>query len=88
MLCARRGESWKQKHETWYPSSLNVAAAEAPANPDPTTRMWCFRLLAGLTSFISCRYFDHLKATGPEGVFASSVMLIACYLKPVQYRER
>jgi hypothetical protein len=40
MLCARRGESWKQKQLTLYPSSLIVAAADAPASPEPTTRTW------------------------------------------------
>src|SRR5438445_13455756 len=31
-----------------------------------------FRLLAGLTSFISNRCFSHFCANGPEGIFASS----------------
>src|SRR5262245_15938966 len=34
------------------------------------------RLLAGLTSFISCRYFVHFIATGPDGIFELSITLI------------
>src|SRR5262245_66208868 len=76
MECARRGLSWKQKALTLYPSSPNVAAAAAPANPVPTTMISNLRLLAGLTSFISCRYFVHFVATGPDGVFELSLTLI------------
>src|SRR5687767_4886841 len=67
MLWARRGESWKQKHFTTYPSSLRVAAADAPARPLPTTSTVCFRLLAGFTSFISKRCLSHLRSMGPDG---------------------
>src|SRR5262245_8293229 len=35
------------------------------------------RLLAGLTSFISCRYFVHFIATGPDGIFELSITLIS-----------
>src|SRR6185503_13142752 len=74
MLCARRGLSWKQKHWTWYPSSARVAAAEAPASPEPTTSTSNRRLLAGLTSFISKRCLSHFWVSGPEGMWASSFM--------------
>ena len=63
--CARRGESWKQKQETWYPSSARDAAAEAPASPEPTTRTWYFGLLAGATRRISERYPLDSKAIAP-----------------------
>src|SRR5690349_19698103 len=77
MLWARRGESWKQKHLTWYPSSLNVAAAEAPARPLPTTSTVYFRLLAGFTSFISNRWRSHFCSIGPAGVLdRSSIALV------------
>src|SRR6185312_4670440 len=74
MLCARRGESWKQKHRTLYPSSLSVAAADAPASPLPTTITVCFRLLAGFTNFISKRCRSHFFSMGPAGIFARSSM--------------
>ena len=51
MLWARRGESWIQKMSTLKPKAPKEAAAEAPANPVPTTMMSNLRLLAGLTSF-------------------------------------
>src|SRR5215475_73926 len=79
MECARRGLSWKQKALTLYPSSPKVAAAEAPASPVPTTIMSNLRLLAGLTSFISCRYFVHFIPTGPDGIFELSLTLINCH---------
>src|ERR687894_122860 len=71
MLCARRGESWKKKHLTLYPSSLIVAAADAPARPLPTMSTVYFRLFAGFTSFISKRCLSHFSAIGPEGTLAS-----------------
>src|SRR6478672_1868941 len=69
MLCARRGESWKQKHLTLYPSSLRLAAAAPPASPEPTTITVYFRLFAGFTSFISNLCLLHFSTSGPEGVF-------------------
>src|SRR5687768_12307197 len=71
-LCARRGLSWKQKQWTSYPSSASVAAAEAPASPEPTTRTLYRRLFAGLTSFISSRQRSHFVASGPSGTRGSS----------------
>src|SRR5437016_10422651 len=68
--CARRGESWKQKHETAYPSSASDAAADAPASPEPTTMTWCLTLFAGLTSRISARWRSHLSASAPAGTWA------------------
>src|SRR5689334_12786500 len=69
MLWARRGESWKQKHLTLYPSSLRLAAAAPPASPEPTTITVYFRLFAGFTSFISNLCLLHFSTSGPEGVF-------------------
>src|SRR5688572_10325887 len=69
MLCARRGESWKQKHFTLYPSSASVAAADPPASPEPTTMMLYLRLLAGLTSFRSNRCLSQRVSIGPVGHF-------------------
>ena len=37
ILWALLGVSWIQKDLTLYPNSANVAAAEPPANPVPTT---------------------------------------------------
>ena len=48
------------------------AAADAPARPDPTTITSYFRLLAGLTSFISKRWLSHFCWIGPSGILASS----------------
>jgi len=57
---------------TLYPSSLIVAAAEAPARPVPTTMMSYFRLFAGFTSFMSKRCLSHLPAIGPDGMLLFS----------------
>src|SRR6185437_5415898 len=74
---ARRGESWKQKQLTLYPSSPSVAAADPPARPEPTTIMECLRLLAGFTSFISKRVLSHFCSIGPDGILEfSSIYLI------------
>jgi hypothetical protein len=51
-----------------------VAAAEAPARPEPTTITVYFLLFAGFTSFISKRCFSHLRSMGPDGVLALSSM--------------
>src|ERR1700679_2810390 len=75
MECARRGESWKQKHLTLYPSSPSDAAAAPPARPDPTTMRECLRLFAGLTSFMSKQAFAHASSIGPDGILASSFIL-------------
>src|SRR5689334_14506793 len=71
--CARRGESWKQNAFTLYPSSPNDAAAEAPANPVPTTITSILRLLAGFTNLTVPLYFVHFCSNGPAGIFASSI---------------
>src|SRR5690349_25151765 len=68
MECARRGESWKQKHLTLYPSSLIVAAAAPPARPVPTTMTVYFRLLAGFTSFMWSLRSVHFFSSGPAGI--------------------
>src|SRR3972149_3572277 len=82
---ARRGESWKQKQETWYPSSAREAAADAPASPDPTTMTWNFRLLAGETRRRSARCRSHFASSGPAGILASS--FIACsWMQEAQHR--
>src|ERR1700756_522723 len=73
MLCARRGESWKQKHLTLYPSSPSVAAADAPARPLPMTIMSNLGRLFGATSFDSPRCFSHFFSSGPEGTLESRV---------------
>jgi hypothetical protein len=46
-----------------------VAAAEAPASPDPTTITEYFRLFAGLTSFMSNLCRVHFWSIGPGGTF-------------------
>src|SRR5689334_8019102 len=80
MLCARRGESWKQKQRTLYPSSLSVAAADAPASPEPTTMTVYFRLFAGFTSFISKRCFSHFRSSGPDGILDWSSVIGAALM--------
>src|SRR5947207_511476 len=82
MECARRGESWKQKHLTLYPSSPSVAAADPPASPDPTTMISYFRLFAGFTSFISKRHLSQAFSIGPLGILASSIVRVAVALAP------
>src|SRR5689334_15176428 len=77
MECARRGESWKQKHLTLYPSSLIVAAAAPPARPLPTTMTVYFRLLAGFTSFISNLCLSHFPSIGPSGTLDLSSMRVS-----------
>src|SRR5690349_4169224 len=72
--CARRGESWKLKHLTLYPSSPSVAAADPPARPEPTTRIVYFRLFAGLTSLRLKRWRSHRVSIGPVGDFEFSSM--------------
>src|SRR6266699_6443921 len=84
--CARRGESWKQKQETWYPSSASDAAAEAPASPEPTTRTWYLGLLAGATSRISDRWRVHLVSSAPLGTLARRSTVIAVH-RPARPRE-
>jgi hypothetical protein len=42
----------KAKAFTLYPNSANVAAAEPPASPVPTTIISKLRLLAGFTKLI------------------------------------
>src|SRR5260370_27623570 len=74
ILCARRGESWKQKHLTPYPSSPKVAAAEAPARPLPTTIISNFDRLFGATNFDSPRCLSHFLSSGPDGTFESRVV--------------
>src|SRR5471032_2386925 len=74
--CARRGESWKQKQLTRYPSSESDADALAPASPDPTTITLYFRLFAGFTSFISKRCLSHFSASGPAGILGLSLMVM------------
>ena len=69
---ARRGESWKVKTSTLYPNSPNVAAADAPARPVPTTMILNLRLLLGLTSRIENLWFSHLSSSGPPGILESS----------------
>jgi hypothetical protein len=69
MECALRGESWKQKHFTLYPNSAKVAAADEPANPDPTTMISKLRLFAGFTKETEERYFVHLSDRFPSGIF-------------------
>ena len=46
-----------------------------PARPEPTTITWYFRLLAGLTSFMSKRCLSHFCSTGPDGMFDLSSMV-------------
>src|SRR5258708_1463814 len=70
--CARRGVSWKQKHLTRNPSSPRLAAAAAPAKPDPTTSTVNFRLLLGLTSRRWLRWSSQAEVRWPMGALASS----------------
>ncbi len=46
-----------------------MAAARAPARPEPTTITEYFRLFAGLTSFMSNLCFVHFCSIGPAGTF-------------------
>src|ERR1700677_72423 len=85
MECARRGESWKQKHLTLYPSSPSDADAAPPARPDPTTIRECLRLFAGLTSFMSKQAFAQASSIGPDGILASSFIL---FYEPQQHTDR
>src|SRR5512133_2719323 len=70
--CARRGESWKKKETTSYPSSPSDAAAAPPASPVPTTMIRYFRLFAGLTRRRSNLCRSHFVSIGPGGTRASS----------------
>src|SRR5580704_14247446 len=88
ILCARRGESWKQKHFTLYPSSPRVAAAEAPARPLPTTIISNFGRLFGATNFDSPRCLSHFFSSGPDGTFESSVVAIALLEDAEEDRDR
>src|SRR5690349_13090724 len=74
MEWARRGESWKVKALTLYPSWAREAAAAAPARPVPTTMMSNFRLLFGFTTFMANLWFCQRVSIGPVGDFESSVM--------------
>src|SRR3954470_6028796 len=69
---ARRGESWKVKTFTLYPSWAIEAAAEAPASPVPTTMTSNLRLLPGLTSFISNLCWSQVFSIGPVGALETS----------------
>ena len=51
-----------------------MAAAEAPASPDPTTMTENFLLFAGLMRAESILCFDHLDSIGPDGIFESGVV--------------
>ena len=52
------------------------AAAEPPARPVPTTMTLYFRLLAGPTSFMSNLHLSQACSMGPEGILASSFILV------------
>ena len=56
-----------------YPSSERVAAADPPANPDPTTIAVNLRLFAGLMRAESILCFSHFESMGPEGILDSGV---------------
>ena len=75
MECARRGESWKQNTFTLYPSSASDAAADDPANPEPTTITSIFLLLAGFTKGTEERNFVHFSSSFPSGIFESNVAI-------------
>ncbi|CAI8263847.1 MAG: Uncharacterised protein [Bacteroidetes bacterium MED-G17] len=66
--CALRGLSWKQNVFTLYPSSANVAEADAPAKPVPMTIMSILLLLFGATRFILPLWLDHLFSNDPFGI--------------------
>src|SRR5690606_3946260 len=53
-------------------NSAKEAAAEAPANPVPTTIIVNLRLLAGFTNFMLNLCFDHFSANGPAGTLESN----------------
>src|SRR4051794_23889676 len=77
--CARRGESWKVKHFTLYPSCASDAAADAPARPVPTTITSNLRLLFGFTSFMSNLWRCQRVSIGPVGSLESStISLMGC----------
>src|SRR3954453_11883289 len=71
--CARRGESWKVKQGTSYPSSPSVAAAAPPARPVPTTMTLNRRRLWGATSFMSNLCWSHCCSMGPAGTLPSRI---------------
>ncbi len=48
-----------------------MAAAEAPASPEPTMMISYLRRLAGLTSRVENRCRSHFSASGPGGTLAS-----------------
>ena len=73
--CARRAESWKQNVLTRKPCAASDAAAEAPARPVPTTITVCEPRLRGPTSACASSHVFHLSASGPAGIFASSVIV-------------
>ena len=52
-----------------------VAAADAPARPEPTMMTSNFLLLAGFTSFMSKRCLSHMSWMGPDGIFESSCIV-------------
>src|SRR5689334_19502066 len=53
-----------------------LAAADAPASPEPTTMTVCFRLFAGFTSFISNRCRSHFRSSGPDGIFDARSLIV------------
>ena len=61
---------------TLNPNAPNEAAADAPANPVPTTITSNFLLLAGFTNFWSALYFVHFSLSGPCGILELSVTIL------------
>src|SRR5947208_11649107 len=78
--CALRGESWYVMHFTLYPSSPSVAAAAAPARPEPTTMRSKRRRLCGATSFIENLWLSHFSSMAPSGMCASRFMPLSLAL--------
>src|SRR5436305_580828 len=71
-----------------YPSWANVAAADAPARPEPTTIIVCFRLFAGFTSFRLNRCRSHRVSIGPLGALESSSITLSSAQHTCKHRYR
>ena len=62
-------------------AAAKEAAAEAPANPVPTTMILYFLLFAGLTRFRLNLCFVHFSASGPPGVLEFIAILFYTFHK-------
>ena len=56
-------------------SKCNVRRPGPRPTLSPTMMIECLRRLAGLTSFISKRHLSHCCSMGPDGIFASNILV-------------